>query len=228
MHHAILELNNAIGGNKNIAVYGHADMLLALNYLGIKPNEVGISSNHDIIHALVDHDKFDAVVTALSSKQDIDVDDIVTGISVDVVNQTVKFFIGDQPYSVSINDGKCNVSELNGFTNMHDSTAYAWATNIYRHTHIQRLVTAYQQYLLERNTANVLALYLAYAMREFSVVGFSNVVANACVNENQDIAAAVRTIYELVKIFSRSFSTDADGICQMVKFLNEMHSTAII
>lgn len=226
MHHAILELNNAIGGNKNIAVYGHADMLLALNYLGIKPNEVGISSNHDVIHVLVDHNKFDAVVTALNNKQDIDVDDIVTGISIDVVNQTVKFFIGNQPYSVSVNADKCNVNELNGFTNMHDSTEYAWAINIYRHTHIQRLVTAYQQYLLERRTANVLALYMAYAMREFSVVGFDNVLANACVVDNQDNSATLRSIYELVKIFSRSFGTGVSDICLMTKFLNETHPTA--
>lgn len=227
MHHAILELNNAIGGNKNIAVYGHADMLLALNYLGIKPDEIGISSNHDFIDVLVDHDKFDAVVTALNSKQDIDVDDVVKGISIDVVNQVVKFFIGDQPYSVSVNGDKCNVIELNGFTNMHDNAAYTWATNIYRHTHIQRLVTAYQQYLLERSTANVLALYLAYAMREFSVVGFGNVLANAYVVENENTASMVRNIYELVKIFSSSFGTDADGICQMTKFLNETHSAAV-
>lgn len=226
MHHAILELSNAIGGNKNIAVYGYADMLLALNYLGIKPNEIGISSNRDFIDVLVDHDKFDAVVTALNGKQNINIDIVVKGISVDVVNQIVKFFIGDQPYSVSVNDDKCNVSELNGFTNMHDDVAYTWATNIYRHTHIQRLVTAYQQYLLERGTANVLALYLAYAMREFSVVGFNNVVANACVVDHQDNSATLRNIYELVKIFSKSFGTGVSDICLMTKFLNETHPTA--
>lgn len=230
MHSAILELNNAIGGNNNVAVYGYSDTLMAAAFLGVNLEQIGFTSVPGEICAIVDFDKY----AALSEKLACTGDQVV-GVTISSKEMITRFRIGDQQYMLTVDSDKRNVNELRGFTNAPDSVEFSWATNIYRPTHLQRLVVAYNQYVAEIGTANVLALYMAYAISEFKVVGFDRIILSymESVSGKQqpyagsDVKRSVHELVDLVKVFSHSFNTVEKGIGQMIKYLNEIHPGAV-
>lgn len=230
MHSAILELNNAIGGNKNVAVYGYSDTLMAAAFLGVNLDQIGFTSVSGEICAIVDFDQY----AALSEKLACNGDQVV-GVTISGKEMITRFRIGDQRYALSVDSDKRNVDELRGFTNAPDSVEFSWANNIYRPTHLQRLVVAYNQYVAEIGSAKVLALFMAYAIREFNAVGFvkimasylDNVAGNHQPNADREVNRAVHKLIDLVKVFSSSFNTDEKGIGQMIKYLREVHPHAV-
>ena len=226
MHSAILELNNAIGGNKNVAVYGYADTLMAAHHLDVVLSRIGVSTAANTVTAVVDCDKLDAVIAALQENLGFE------NVRVSKVESAVKFSIGGHSYSVIADANKCKVHELGGFTNVHADAAFTWASNIYHQTHVQRLATAYQQYEAYRSTANVLALYMAYAVYEFKMYGAANMLSVYLENVNAErpdanVVAAITKLIPLIDSFDKLFSTDEVGIQHMTKYLHEIHPSAV-